>query len=711
MCDAARRALASAEGAPIAPEVFEEGGEFARREWDRTPADWNAPRVAYSPNRRYRIESVCGFETTRAVVRLVEVQHQRLARWYGKDPFLDRVGILRLCSSDADIEREGAPFYWARGFQRGDVTRVNATYVDEMELARLLTHELTHRFDGALRPGEPSWLVEGRAEFTASGVAAPASTAFEPHRLLEGHLWDVVRSDYLRTDALRDLLDGKLQAEYVANYPFGYSLFLFLREFRGFDPSQPDPPVFASRIDDFARAVRGPPPASKTSVAFTGVFCDDKGGRPRSLESFCDRFAKFVGGLVAWDPPEPWAIAFRRKLGEPATPPPPGPASERIVDRSNWPLRRERTAAPASGEGHAIDAAALLAREGLAAPARVAVEWALHVEEASPSPLRALAAALPSASDPAWMLRRLADALEPPAFATAEPVPEAVAAAMEPVAKFLAALDAAIGEHDRDGRPEAARVLRADAARIARRAGFPPPSPDAPLEAAAPTECEVPECHPPIAFQIAGVRSVEWSPWKAAPGAPFELAPGNVIELGRASSNPAATGVQRTARSNRVFVRGGLACTGAYSFRARVIARSAYYRAGVVVGWTRRDRGTVIEWSAGDYDFAIGHSKESGPTNRLHFAASDVRPAEDRPTPRGGSVERSEPVTSFRLRIDVVRDTIRVYVDGDRVFGFTRSTADPIEGFVGLALESGLVAFQEPTIQFHRGCAIGTPDE
>ena len=43
-----------------------------------------------------------------------------------------------------------------------------------------LTHELTHRFDGALFPGQPTWLVEGKAVWTGAGGVIGGGSAGSP---------------------------------------------------------------------------------------------------------------------------------------------------------------------------------------------------------------------------------------------------------------------------------------------------------------------------------------------------------------------------------------------------------------------------------------------------------------------------------------------------------------------------------------------------
>src|SRR5262249_21630075 len=129
---------------------------------------WAAPAVALSTTGRYRIETICGFETLLGAAQTVELHHARLVAHFGNDPFVGRPGTGRIVPEVHDLETEGAPFWWAGGFQGGDRTVIRFAWSNVPAMGRLLTHELTHRFDGVVHPFLGSWYGEGHACWTAA---------------------------------------------------------------------------------------------------------------------------------------------------------------------------------------------------------------------------------------------------------------------------------------------------------------------------------------------------------------------------------------------------------------------------------------------------------------------------------------------------------------------------------------------------------------
>ena len=59
-------------------------------------------------------------------------------------PFDGRRGVARIVPEVDDLETEGAPYWWAAGFQSGDRTTVRFSWGTIPGLGRTLTHELTH---------------------------------------------------------------------------------------------------------------------------------------------------------------------------------------------------------------------------------------------------------------------------------------------------------------------------------------------------------------------------------------------------------------------------------------------------------------------------------------------------------------------------------------------------------------------------------------
>ncbi|MEM9383146.1 MAG: hypothetical protein AAGB93_24570, partial [Planctomycetota bacterium] len=112
----------------------DEGEAFTREH-----PDFGAPGVAVSPRGWYRIESDCGYQTLLGVASTIEDHHVRLAGYFGSDPFTKgelRQGLVRIVPDPSGLEAEGAPFFWAGGFQSGDLTVMRHSVGTIVELVR-----------------------------------------------------------------------------------------------------------------------------------------------------------------------------------------------------------------------------------------------------------------------------------------------------------------------------------------------------------------------------------------------------------------------------------------------------------------------------------------------------------------------------------------------------------------------------------------------
>src|SRR5262245_5338218 len=354
----ARAAMRAAEAPPLTLEDLLGIDGAKRPAWAEQHAEWPGAVVATTPRGLYRVESVCGWDTTRCAVADLEAIHARLARWNRRDPFAGRPGLVRLCSSPVDMEQEGSPFWWAKGFAGGDRVVVHVNFDDRDVLGRVLTHELTHRFDGALHPGLPAWALEGRAMYAETCSASARSREIDERLLSWGDLQGAFERVWGAPPKLEEILAGK-NKEYRDNYPVGYSLWTFLSRFRGFGGDQRGEFLFRSRIrfwlDGPGRAAGADPVAS-----FVAAFCDGEAGRPAGLESFSKLFDEFLLGFWIEDTP-PWTRtllarddAARRAAG----------TSGDLHDRSNWPTSRQRLDPPEVGEGIALEAGRFLERLG-----------------------------------------------------------------------------------------------------------------------------------------------------------------------------------------------------------------------------------------------------------------------------------------------------------------------------------------------------------
>lgn len=123
--DEVRAALRAKAGAPLAfAELDKLLASDKKVEFEEAHASWANPIVCESEKGRYVVESTCGLATTREAAALIEHCHDRLVVWCGRDPFDGRKGLVRVCPTDAELEQEGAPYWWAAGFAGADVITI-----------------------------------------------------------------------------------------------------------------------------------------------------------------------------------------------------------------------------------------------------------------------------------------------------------------------------------------------------------------------------------------------------------------------------------------------------------------------------------------------------------------------------------------------------------------------------------------------------------
>jgi hypothetical protein len=228
------------------------------RQFTLKHASFARPGVAASPQGLYRVETSCGHGTLLGAAETVEDHHRRLVDWFGEDPFVGRPGTLRVVPESHGLEMEGAGFWWVGGFQGGDITTLKFTRGTIPGLGRGITHELTHRFDGAVYGGLPGWLAEGRAVWTASSYGFITDTEFVEDHVTFGTMNGVRGAGYGRQGELERLISGDLE-DYRDNYTAGYALFVYLRSWYGPDEPEPDAdgnvadpvPWYAERLEDY----------------------------------------------------------------------------------------------------------------------------------------------------------------------------------------------------------------------------------------------------------------------------------------------------------------------------------------------------------------------------------------------------------------------------------------------------------------------------
>jgi hypothetical protein len=688
----AREELAHAQPAPGEPvdeaqswrpwtvaelEALADEGDEACDAFTRAHADWSHPGRALSPGGRYLVETVCGFETLLGVASTIELHHARLAGFFGRDPFAERRGTVRIVPEASGLEAEGAPFWWAGGFQSGDVTTVRFSVGSLDALGHGLTHELTHRFDGELCPGQMSWLTEGKAVWTGAAFGGADDQGFVENHASFGTLEHAWIKGYGAPESLAKLVEGTIE-DYRDNYFAGYALYVFLTTYEeaGRKP-------FAGRMADYAA---GGERGNKDPMAwFVRAFADGKDGRPATFEELAKRFEVFAGGFY-WRDRQPFTERYTEEV--PAT-----GRDELVLDAPTWSWERER-AEPALGQGQALIAARLLRDLGADRDALAAYVLALAQDGRTPAAERELAELCEGlgARDAAWALRaELAGAAPGAPELTPAPfkLPDTAAflRAQADAAQALAAAGearaaAALGA-DRD---RAARALGLPALGLARPAGDSPRHPfDRPAE-------------PLGAFVEDGLTHYDEL---RQPGLWYLGADGS-LSVGRAEARSTTGTMDRAAYQRDAFARSERwILPGSYAIAADVRLTTSFVDAAVVLGYTRRDRGVRVVLSAGDFLYSVGGKDEAPEIKSVSFRVDGLFPREGALPGAlpGGQVDLGRPVSSFRVELLVDGPTLAVAIDGQVRGTYCAPDGVPLEGCVGFATSMGAIEVARPTVR------------
>lgn len=654
-------------------------------------SDWSRPALATSLTGRYRIETICGHATLLGAARTVELHHARLVAHFGSDPFVTRPGTVRIVPQHDDMETEGAPFFWAAGFQGGDRTVVRFAWGSIPGLGRLLTHELTHRFDGVMHGFAPAWYTEGHATWTGSHYAKMADRNFTEDRLDAGTCATVFAKNYGSKLGLMKLLSGKVE-DYRDNYPAGYALYAFLR---GWPPKEQ--PRFRSALERFETTARG---GQKDPVGFfTAVFCDGKEGRPATFDEFVQLWHDFLAGCYRWQDPEQrkledaWVATYGSL--------PEGDPAPMVMDSPTWSWDRDRTE-PFFGDGHASDAAAVLAEAGEAEASAAAWLWSLQCEGWSVDAARGGVAQLLLAGrkEAAAALAALARlrygslALDPVDATTLTAPLQRVRAAAE-------ALRAQVAEHATAGHVIAAADLARGTSGLDVLLGTPPAAPSA--SAAAPPETP---------------RAVGWGGWtessltghdqRRQPGLWYATADGD-LHVGREKPRE-ATGVRdRAAYQRDAFAHSSAWCgPGDYVIRARIHFTTSYVNGAVVLGHWRRDRGLRVQFQAGSARYASGKD-DAEPTFRavsMQLRGLWERDGQMPQSSPAATIELDSGASWFDLELHVQGPSVLVKANGQVQFRYTSHDGAPVEGHLGFAMGRGAIRVQGATCEV-RGATMG----
>ena len=639
--------------------------------------EWSLPGVAMSRTGRYRIETTCGHTTLLETAKTVELHHARLVAHFGKDPFVDRPGLVRIVPGSDDLETEGSPYWWAGGFQGGDRTVLRFWWGTIPGLGRGLTHELTHRFDGVLHPFVGSWYGEGHASWTGAHYGKMAATDFVETYLESGTVAHTYYKGYGGKEKFIELITGKI-AEYRDNYFAGYSLYSFLRSF---------PPNAPKYKEPFAKFERNARAGMKDPLAFfTSSFADGKDGRPATFDELHAEWHAFVKGCYDMhDDRKKTPEWLKGYTGNPG-----GDEARQVMDEPTWSWERNR-AEPFWGQDHAAAATLLLHEVGEVDATIAAGTWSLTVDGFQPEVCVALLAALRAskATDAAAAFTALARRHFPAigdgdstALLASLPKTKALLDAMLVRARALAT-----------DSPTSAAALADDHARLAGMFGL-ARADDVAMGAPPP----VPRHLGTHGFTEGGLTDFED---RRHAGLWYPTALGD-LHVGREKPREATGSLDRQAHQRDAFVHSvAWLSPGHYVVRGRVHFTTSYVSGAIVFGHARRDRNLRLSFSSGDFDYATGRSEKNRSGGSINFGLSGLweRDGKMPNDADSDSLKMADGQPGFTFALHVRGPRVAVEIDGKPMLRYAVHDAAPIEGHVGFAMGMGAVRVELPTVQ------------
>lgn len=641
-------------------------------------SDWHNVGLALSTTGRYRIETICGHETLLQTAKTIELHHERLISHFGKDPFTERQGIARIVPENSDMETEGAPFWWAAGFQGGDRTTVRFAWSTIASLGKTLTHELTHRFDGVLRPFMPSWYGEGHADWTSGHYGQMKDKTFTKNYLRIGTAARTFYLGYERKNKFLQLLKGEIE-DYRDNYPAGYSLYAFLTSY------PPKKPRYRDMMAQFERNARA---GQRDPVGyFTATFCDGKDGRPADFDELHKDWGTFLRGCYDWQDNKRTNNQWIRDYGRP----PKAGGSRPVMDVPTRSWARNH-AEPFYGQEHAAAATLLFDETANTDAAIAAGVWSLTADGWRPEVAHALAKALAAsrAQDAAVTFAAMAHkhfpevaALDGSKVLGQLPKTQALLNAMASRTEALLAANAT----------NAAAATARDHASITNSFGIPPTKHARPDAVA-----RLPRHLGSSGFTESELTGFEDRRRKGL----WYVTPEGDLHVGRKKPRE-GTGVldrrahQRDAYAHSVTWLGA----GHYVIRGRVHWTTSYVSGAIVLGHTRRDRSIRIGFSAGDFNYARGKSESNDREGRVRLNLRGLweRDGKLPKTRFNTSVEIPEKQNWFAYELHIRGPRVEITINDEALWEYAVHDGTPIEGHLGYATSTGAIRVQQPTVQ------------
>ncbi len=660
-------------------EALEALDASARARFTADHADSGNPGVVLSPEKLYRVETTCGCDTLIGAAQTVELHHRRLAKWFGSDPFTGRQGTLRIVPTAAELEAEGTPHWWAGGFQGGDITTLRFAHGTIEGLGHTITHELTHRFDQALFPGMPSWLVEGRAVWTGGAYGASADDEFVEKHVSIGSVETAFMKGYGNPDNLKKLIEGTIE-EYRDNYSAGYALMVYLRT------APPDgEPLHAAALQRFMRdcATDKRPMMER----FIGTFChpEGAGALPKNLKEFAAGFAVWLQGFY-WQSRAPFLEHYVTRITAPWH-------AGYVYDKPTWHKARDH-AEPFFGQYHCATLGEFLLARGKPREAALSLAAAALVDEPDAAFAQRAAESLRTQGEAgaAWALLASAHQRFPERVArTASPAP--LRSRLVKTIGYLQELKAAAAS-ETAARPRLAQLLCSDARQLAQSLGEEAP-------AAVASDQHAPE-DVPWALGAAGFEETELTGFdEHRVPALWSALPDGLI-VGRKQDRDGTGTTDRRAHQRDAFVRGHQRVAGGYwRFSCRVQALTSFISGALVFSDTRRDRNARLRFSCGDFMYSIGRKEEQAKLESVHtgFDGLFEREGPLRSAVPDRQIKFPTPVADFRIELLVAGNCATAFVNGELVGSYTRPDGAPLEGHLGFASGQGAFRVLEPRLQ------------
>ncbi|MGE0193063.1 MAG: hypothetical protein AB7T63_13595 [Planctomycetota bacterium] len=663
--------LAAAQMEPLTLEALEAMDADAIAAFNKAHADLATPGRSITPKGRYEIVTASGHGVLLNATRQAEVIHDRLARWFGSDPFENKRGLIRIVSSWAELERENAPYWWAKGFQQGSITRIHVALESPVGMVRTLAHELTHRFDGAFHAGQPAWMSEGRAVY-AEGAFEQLDTPDMDPLYADGGRIGAAGSHFRTAWWLGSLVSGALD-DYRENYTAGHALWTYLSTW---PPGETG--MFRAPLEAWMTSFSG---SSRDAVAdFTARFCDGKDGRPEDFEGFAAAFGAFLDGFHA-DPAPPWKSRYRLVNDT--------RQQTRFLDAPALPRTRDREE-PRFGQDHLVEAARALADLGEAKVAIALLAWGLAWDEILGEDLDLLLRLLVGEREEAaaaYIRRereRHAGVADPEVVARVD----ATALGRPLLTGFLRQVaDAAVLRDGQGAAHAAARFARLHD-RVAAWVG------------AEPLDLPVAQVSGlPTRLDAEGWTSAKLVRFEGAPAPDrWMVTPERDLVVGRKEAVTA--GPQRDAPYASVFVRSNRTARADVRLRLRLHFLTPHVEGAIVVGHERYDRNVQIRFRAGEAPREGMPPLREVLIKRASWSVTTLRPYDD---VLGGW--SADGMVSFaeRNRCDVVVDIrgthVTCWVDGIEAGRLADAQGRPVDGHVGFAVLTGAIRVESATLE------------